>query len=79
MPRFTVLSPKTETAHEKMIREAQEKQMADCCGDGYRPYDYDRYGYKPRPQKTLQDVSAPSAETPSETQEASQTKKNTKR
>jgi hypothetical protein len=80
MPEFTVLTPKTETVHEKMIREAQEKQMADCCGDGYRPYDYDRYGYKPRPKNPPQDDSTPPIEQLTEPQDVSQTNnKNSKR
>ena len=36
MPGFTVLTPKQETAYDKMI---QEKQMSVCggCGNGYAP------------------------------------------
>jgi len=79
-PGFTVLTPKTESEYAKKIMEEQEKQMADCCGDGYRPYDYDRYGYKPRPKNLIQDDSTPSAEPPAESQDVPQThKKNSKR
>ena len=76
MPGFTVLTPKTESEYAKKIMAEQEKQMADCCGGGYRPYDYDRYGYKPRPKNLIQDTVSP----PAESQEVPQTsKKNSKR
>ena len=80
MPGFTVLTPKTESEHAKKIMEEQEKQMTDCCGDGYRPYDYDRYGYKPRPKNPPQEDVAPPIEQLTESQEVPQTnKKNSKR
>jgi hypothetical protein len=75
-PGFTILTPKAEAEHAKKFLEEQERQMTDCCGDGYRPYDYDRYGYKPCPQNPSQDASA----LPAEQEEVLQTnKKNSKR
>ena len=50
-PGFTVMTPKTETEYDKKIQAEQEKQMADCCGNGYSRYDY--YGYKPRPKDSV--------------------------
>ena len=38
MHGFTVLTPKQETAYDKMIQEKQAAMLeCDGCGDGYKP------------------------------------------
>jgi len=77
-PGFTILTPKQETEYDKKIQEEQQKRMTDCCdGDGYSHYD--RYGYKPRPPKTLQDTSTPVPSTESQNVPAETHQNNGKR
>ena len=53
---FTTITPKEESAYDRMIREKQEAQLEGCCEGGWLP----RSDYKPRP------ASAPTENPPAE-------------
>jgi uncharacterized OB-fold protein len=53
LPGFTVITPKEETAYDKMIREKQEQMGCLGCGDHYFP----RHDYKSRKTSSTEVVT----------------------